>query len=121
MSLRFPLSLLLVFLSASRATASDPCVIVHGRASLSGADLQLRIWRVGTHHEYEPDDSSWDRVIRWLNAGVSKSDKEAYAIPASSVFLFADFTLCPTERLREGAVQRAHVVSMKHPHYLRIE
>ncbi len=121
LTLRIVLSLFLVFALVPQAYASDGCMIVHGRVSLSGADLQLRLWRVGTHHEYEPDDSSWNRVIGWLNAGVSKSDKEAYAIPASSVFLFADFKLCPTEGFKDGQVQRAHVVSMKHPRYLPIE
>jgi hypothetical protein len=94
---------------------------IHGRAHLYGGDGQLRIWHVGTRHDYEPDESSWRRVQGWLEAGVKDSDKANYASPASTVYLFADFLLCPTEAYRNGAVQRARVISVYHRRYVRAD
>jgi hypothetical protein len=100
--------------------AAEPCVTIHGRANLYGGDLQLRIWHIGTHHEYEPDESSWDKVFDWLYSGVKKSDRQNYAIPASSVYLFADFLICPTEPFKEGSVQQANVKSASHRRYVPV-
>jgi hypothetical protein len=100
--------------------AADDCMTIHGRASLTGGDLQLRIWQIGTHHEFEPDDSSWDAVVDWLNAGVPKKDREAYFVPASTVYLFADFLICPTEPFQKGSVQQARVKSAVHRHYVNV-
>ena len=102
------------------AHAADSCMTIHGRANLFGGDLQLRIWQIGTHHEFEPDESTLDSVLDWLNAGVSRKDKENYAIPASTVYLFADFNICPTEPLRKGWVQQAKVKSAVHRHYVKV-
>jgi hypothetical protein len=96
--------------------AADACMTIHGRAHLYGGDGQLRIWHIGTHHEYEPDDSSWDRVREWLEAGVK--DKSLYVTPASAVYLFADFVICPTEPFKSGTVQRAKVVSVRNRRYI---
>jgi hypothetical protein len=93
---------------------------IHGRANLSGGDLQLRIWQIGTHHEFEPDESTWDTVVDWLNAGLPRKDKEQYAIPASTVYLFADFEICPTEPFKKGWVQQAKVKSAVHRHYVKV-
>ena len=100
--------------------AADACMTIRGRAHLYGGDGQLRIWHIGTHHEYEPDDSSWQRVIGWLEAGVKDSDKSQYASPASMVYLFADFEICPTEPFKKGAVQPAKVMSAHNRRYVSI-
>ena len=40
-----------------------------------GGDAQLRIWHIGTQHDYQPDDSSNSRfTIGWTL--VSKSQKD---------------------------------------------
>ena len=115
------LLVLFVFLGGSfPLLGAEPCITFHGRANLYGGDLQLRIWKIGTHHEYEPDESSWDTVLDWLNAGVRKSDGKNSAIPASSIYLFADFLVCPTEPLRAGWVQQANVKSALHRHYVPV-
>jgi hypothetical protein len=54
--------LCLLFGATYRLQAAESCLTVHGRAHLSGGDGQLRIWHIGTHHEYEPDESSWAMV-----------------------------------------------------------
>ncbi len=94
-------------------------MLIHGRAHLYGGDGQLRIWHIGTHHEYEPDETSWRTVEKWLDAGVKDSDKANYAWPASAVDLFADFLICPTEPFKNGSVQRAKVKSASHRRYVR--
>jgi hypothetical protein len=42
------------------------------------------------------------------------------ASPASTVYLFADFVVCPTEPFKKGSVQEAKVKSAVHRHYVRI-
>ena len=98
--------------------AGDACFTIHGRAHLYGADVQLRIWHVGTHHDYEPDDSSRARVEQWLMAGVKEPEKSQYASSASSVYLFADFVICPVEPFKKGSAHKAKVVSAEHRHYV---
>jgi hypothetical protein len=93
---------------------------IHGRAHFYNGDGQLRIWHIGTHHEYEPDESSWDRVIGWLEAGVNNSDKSNYTTPASVMYLFGDFLVCPTKPFKKGAVQEAKIMSVSHRHYVPI-
>jgi hypothetical protein len=110
------LSLALV---AAPASATEPCRTIHARARLYGGDGQLRLWHIGTHHDYQPDESSWERVMRWLDAGVSKSDRARYVNPASMVDLYADFVVCPTEPFRKGAVQTAEIRSATHRRYVR--
>jgi len=97
--------------------AADPCMMIHGRAHLYGGDGQLRIWHVGTRHDYKPDESSWARVQEWLEAGVKDSAKANYASPASAVYLFADFVVCPAEPFKKGSVQKAKIISAQHRHY----
>ncbi len=102
------------------AIAEDRCMTIHGRAHLYGGDGQLRIWRIGTHHDFEPDESTWGRVINWLNAGVTESDRKNYASPASEYYLFGDFVVCPVEPFKKGSVQRATVKSVTHRRYVRV-
>jgi hypothetical protein len=101
----------LLFLLSLPSQAADACFTIHGRAHLYGGDGQLRIWHVGTDHDYEPDDpSSRARVEQWLEAGVKESEKAHMASPASMVYLFADFEICPTEPFKKGSVQTAKIL-----------
>jgi hypothetical protein len=84
-SLRNLRLLLLVSLSTLPSQAADECISIRGRAHFYGGDGQLRIWHVGTHHDYEPDDSSRNRLYDWLEAGVKESDRLHSAAPASLV------------------------------------
>jgi len=102
------------------AQTNPSCTVIHGRAHLYGGDGQLRIWHIGTHHDYEPDESSWERVEDWLKAGVSDSDRQKYASPASSLYLFGDFVICPTEPYKRGSVQKATIKSVQHRHYVSL-
>jgi len=102
------------------ALAEEPCVTIHGRAHFCSGDGQLRIWNIGTRHEFEPDDSSEDRVLDWLIAGVKESERKNYTVPASVFDLYGDFLTCPTEPLRKGAVQHAKVKGVTHRRYVRI-
>ena len=67
--------------------------------------------------DYEPDESSWARVVAWLEAGVRPEDSK-YASPVSLVDLFADFVICPTEPFKNGSVQQAKVMSADHRRYV---
>lgn len=113
--------LLLPLAFALPLRAGDACFTIHGRAHLYGGDGQLRIWHVGTHHDYEPDDSSRARVEQWLMAGVKEPEKSRLASPASWVNLFADFVICPVEPFKKGSVQKAKVVSAEHRHYVPVK
>jgi hypothetical protein len=109
----------LLVLASSGLRAQQGCSTIHGRLHYYGGDGQLRIWHIGTHHDFTPDESSWDKVVEWLRAGVRPSDKQDYADPAIAVDLFGDFQICPTEPFRKGAVQQAKVISVTHRHYVR--
>ena len=103
------------------ADAAESCTVIHGRAHLYGGDGQLRIWHVGTHHDYEPtDESSRTRVMEWLEGGVNDREKQMAVSPASMLCLFADFVICPTEPFKKGSVQQAKVKSASHKHYVNI-
>src|SRR6185437_10323015 len=86
-----------LFTAALSLQAADSCFAIHGRAHFYGGDGQLRIWHVGTHHEFEPDKSTWTQVKGWLESGVKDGDRKRYAIPVSMIDLFADFSVCPVE------------------------
>lgn len=105
---------------AVSSLAADACFTIHGRAHFYGGDGQLRIWHVGTHHEFEPDESTWAQVEGWLESGVNESDRKRYAIPVSLLNLFADFSVCPIEPFKTGSVQKARIVSATHRRYVRI-
>jgi hypothetical protein len=95
----------------------------HGRAHLYGGDGQLRIWRIGTHHEFQPDESTWEQVVAWLEAGVRPQDRNTINTisPTSMLYLFADFTVCPVEPFKKGSVQSARIVSATHRRYVPVE
>jgi hypothetical protein len=119
--IRFVFLFCLAILGVAPASATEPCKLIHGRAHLYGGDGQLRIWEIGTHHDYEPDSSSWSRVENWLLAGVPKNQGARWASPASMVNLFADFVVCPTKPLKKGAVQPAIIKSATHRRYTRVK
>ncbi len=96
------------------------CRVIHGRAHLYNGDGQLRVWNVGTHHDFQPDETSWRRVESWLDDGVTPGMK-AYASPSSMVYLFGDFLLCPTEPYRQGAVQTAIIKRVQHRRYVPVQ
>lgn len=75
---------------------------------------------MGTHHEFEPDKSTWAHVQSWLESGVKESDKKRYAIPVSMINLFADFSVCPVEPFKPGSVQKARIVSATHRRYVPV-
>jgi hypothetical protein len=117
---RTPVLICLALIATLQICAAESCRIIHGRANFYGGNGQLRIWHIGTHHEYEPDKSSCDKVMKWLEAGVKDSDKSKWATPASTVYLFGDFLLCPTEPFKEGSVQQAIVKSVSRRRYAPI-
>lgn len=100
------------------AQQTDSCRTIHGRAHFYGGDGQLRIWEIGTHHEYRPDQASDSVVLGWLEAGVNKSERPDYASPASAVYMFGDFVICPVEPYKKGAVQTVAVKSVEHRRYV---
>jgi hypothetical protein len=106
----------LTFVAALPLQAGESCMTIHGRASFASGDSQLRIWHIGTHHEYGPDESSWDTVMGWLEAGIKGSDKSNYVSPASAMFVFGDFLVCPTEPFKKGSVRQAKISR----HYVRV-
>jgi len=109
----------ILILIAAGVYGSEPCRVLHGRASFYGGDGRLRIWEIGTHHEYQPDDPSSGAVIGWLEAGVPKSERTKYVTPASVVDLYANFLVCPTQPFRKGSVQEATIKSATHRHYVK--
>lgn len=111
----------LVFCNVCMAQAPKSCMTIHGRLHLYGGDGQLRIWHIGTHHDFTPDESSWGRVVGWLDERATESDKKNYACSACVNDLYADFLLCPTEPYRKGSVQRANVVSATHRRYVHTQ
>ena len=112
-------ALLVFILSTSGLRAEESCSTIHGRLHYYGGDGQLRIWVIGTHHEFTPDESSWDTVIGWLRDGVKPSKRSEYADPATAVDLYGDFQICPTEVLRKGAVQHAKVKAVTNRRYVK--
>lgn len=100
------------------AQAKPSCTTIHGRAHLYTADGQLRIWHIGTHHDFEPDSTSWDRVKGWLEQGATQAQKqqdpETYA---GDVFLYGDFVVCPVQPYRKGAVQSAQIRTVTRRRY----
>ena len=101
------LVLILLAMAGVTGSSEEPCLEIHGRAHLYQGDGQLRIWHIGTHHEFVPaDDASSALLRRYLE---SAEDWQA----AQSRYLFADFTLCPTEPYTQGSVQTAVISKIR--------
>jgi hypothetical protein len=52
---------------------------------------------------------------------VKEPGRSQYASPASLLYLFADFLICPTEPFKKGSVQKAKVVSAEHRRYVPVK
>lgn len=114
------LILLLVLITVHPcAWPAEPCKTIHGRLHYYGGDGQLRIWHIGTRHDFTPDDSSWNMLHDWLTEGVKPSERKDYADPATAVDLFGDFNICPIEPFHEGAVQHARIISVANRRYVK--
>jgi len=97
------LALMIVLLPPAWLFSAEPCQQIHGRARLYTGDGQLMIWHIGTRHEFWIlDEKSWDQIFKYIPNGGGKD-------------LYADFTLCPTRKFRQGAAQPATVKSIQHP------
>lgn len=119
-TVKLALLILILVTTTSPLHAAGDCVVIHGRAHYYCGDGNLRIWHIGTHHEYEPDNSSWDRVVHWIEVGENQAEKESLACPAGAINLYADFLICPTEPFKKGAVQHVVVKSATDRHYTHI-
>jgi hypothetical protein len=108
---------LLLLCAASISQAAEPCMTVHGRLRQNGGDGFLYVWRIGTHHDLMPDDSSWGVVSGWLQRKLSESELKQCGATCG-YDLYADFLLCPTEPYKEGAAQKAKFISAIHRHYV---
>lgn len=107
--MRAVLSWLLVALLVSPCVA-QPCRKIHGRAVWYRGDGFFAIWHVGTHHNFMlVDKPSTDLVCKYFDCVNGEIQ------PA----LFADFTVCPTEKYIEGAAQPVIVTKVEHPHVIR--
>jgi hypothetical protein len=104
-----PISFFVILMILSGHCQAQSCLTIHGRARFYSGDGQLRIWHVGTHHEFAIyDEKSSNMLLGFL------CPKEGDC-PTNSPSLFADFTVCPTEKFRQGAAQPATVRSIRHP------
>ncbi|MGA1983847.1 MAG: hypothetical protein ABSG84_15450 [Acidobacteriaceae bacterium] len=89
---------------------AQSCLTIHGRARFYSGDSQLRIWHIGTHHEFAIyDDTSSGMLFKYLC-----SPKYACTIENPPKSLYADFTVCPTEKFKPGAAQPVTVKGIKH-------
>jgi hypothetical protein len=118
-NLRVVAIMFFVAMFASSISAQEPCRVIPGRAH-KYSDGPLRIWHIGTHHDYQPDESSWQRVEAWIEAGVAPYDRRTSGTPYSTVDLYADFLICPTQPFKRGAVQSASVKNATHRRYVRV-
>jgi hypothetical protein len=100
------LGLIPLLLSCSLSSA-EPCRVIHGRAILYSGDGLLEIWRIGTHHTFfVVDEKSTDLILKYIPYEGGDRQKA----------LFADFTICPTARFKQGASQATIVTRIRHAH-----
>ena len=109
-----------VFITGCSFANAQSCMTIHGRAHYYAGDGQLRIWHIGTHHEFDPDRTTWPMVMKWIEAGVKPSDRKRWAALESKLDLYADFRVCPTELYRKGSVQEAKILSATHRRYVTV-
>jgi hypothetical protein len=108
MQLRTLLSLTFLFVPPSLGLA-EPCQEIHGRAILYSGDGFLEIWHIGTHHTFfVVDEKSTDLIMKYI----------PYESIDRQKALFADFTICPTEKFIQGASQPTLVTRIRHPRVL---
>jgi hypothetical protein len=92
---------------------------MHGRLRAYSGDGNVRLWHIGTHHMFEPDETTIGRAYDWLTAGMTKSDAKKFAY--INVDLYGDFTVCPVEPFKQGSVQHARIISVANKHYVRLQ
>jgi len=98
-----------VFSAPTYLHAAEPCRSIHGRAISYSGDGFLDIWHIGTHHTFfVVDEKSSNLLLHYLHY-LGNDRQEA---------LFADFTICPTEKFKEGASQPTIVKSIRNPHVI---
>lgn len=91
----FMIFCLVLLMACGRSSFAGTCREIHGRAILYSGDSFLEIWHVGTHHTFFViDEKSADLIFGYLH--YPESDNQA---------LFADFTLCPTKKYKQGSSQ----------------
>jgi hypothetical protein len=77
-------------------------------------DGQMRIWHIGSHHTFEPDnEASWDKLAHFMSEPKDKG--------MMTRILFADFDLCPTAPFVQGATQPVIIKRIAHPVVLTYE
>ena len=104
--MRLILHLVLVVAISETSALGETCFQIHGRAVWYRGDGFFAIWHVGTHHIFFPvDQQSTDLICQFFDC--KSGDRQ----PA----LFADFTVCPTERYQPGAAQPVIVQNVRPP------
>ena len=85
---------LFLVLALTSPASAEPCREIHGRALYFSGDNFLQIWHIGTHHTFfVVDDKSTDMIMKYI----------PYPDDGKWKALFADFTICPTEKFIQGA------------------
>ena len=97
---------LAALMAQGQFTPAEPCREIHGRAILYSGDSFLEIWHVGTNHTFfVVDEKSSDLIL----------DNLHYKVDGPQKALFADFTVCPTEKYKKGASQPVVVKQIRNP------
>jgi hypothetical protein len=98
---------LTLFGTLASTSLSQTCREIHGRAILYSGDGFLEIWHIGTHHTFfVVNEKSTDLILSYL----------PYLGDDRQNALFADFTICPTERYKKGASQSTIVKRIRNAH-----
>ena len=93
------------FMLPQKLPCAESCREIHGRAISYSGDAFLEIWHVGTHHTFfVVDQKSTESIEGYLH--YPESDNQA---------LFADFTVCPTEKYKKGFSQPVIVKKIRNP------
>jgi len=68
----------LLILTTPLAFAAEACQTIHGRAIYYSGDGQLRIWHIGTHHTFRPDDlrTPDNAVLPLMEQGHGPTDRQ---------------------------------------------
>ncbi len=105
---RIPIFVILaLFLIQASVTHAQTCREIHGRAISYSGDGFLEIWHIGTHHTFfVVDKKSSDLILNFL----------PYLGNDHQNALFADFTICPTEKYKKGASQPTIVKLIRNAH-----
>jgi hypothetical protein len=105
---RIPILVTLTLLGIlTPVSLAQTCREIHGRAISYSGDGFLEIWHIGTHHTFfVVDKKSSDLILNYL----------PYLGNDRQNALFADFTLCPTEKYKKGFSQPTIVKRIRNAH-----